>query len=155
MKNNFFAIADHTLTVVGQDGAYVKPFTTNYIMITPGQTMNLLVKAKQRTGYYYMASKAFLDFNSDPYNNSTTTAILQYSGIIPRPSSIPLPMLPNTKDSAAAANFTNQIKNYRRPFDIPKTINKRIITTISVNLIPCNFSTCASYTSFEKEKRIG
>jgi laccase len=32
-EEQFFAIAQHNLTVVGADGAYTKPITTNYIMI--------------------------------------------------------------------------------------------------------------------------
>lgn len=30
----FFSVAGHQLTVVGTDGSYIKPITTNYIMIT-------------------------------------------------------------------------------------------------------------------------
>ncbi|RVX13804.1 Laccase-2 [Vitis vinifera] len=42
----FFSIANHTLTVVDVDAIYVKPFKTDTILITPGQTTNLLLKAK-------------------------------------------------------------------------------------------------------------
>lgn len=37
----FFSIADHNLTVVGWDGSYVKPLPVTFIMITPGQTMDV------------------------------------------------------------------------------------------------------------------
>ena len=33
----FFAIAQHDLTIVGTDGNYIKPVTTSYILISPGQ----------------------------------------------------------------------------------------------------------------------
>ena len=41
----FFAIADHNFTVVGMDGGYIKPIVTTYIMIIPGQTMDVLLMA--------------------------------------------------------------------------------------------------------------
>jgi laccase len=42
----FFGIAEHTIALVGQDSAYTKPITMDYIMITPGQTMEVLLTAK-------------------------------------------------------------------------------------------------------------
>ena len=39
----FFGIANHTLTVVEADANYVKPFTVNTLVISPGQTMNVLL----------------------------------------------------------------------------------------------------------------
>ena len=60
-EEQFFGIAGHSLTVVGQDAAYIKPITTNYIMITPGQTMDILVTANQPPSYYYIASHSFAD----------------------------------------------------------------------------------------------
>lgn len=43
----FFAIAGHNMTVVEIDAVYTKPFTTQAILIAPGQTTNVLVKADQ------------------------------------------------------------------------------------------------------------
>ncbi|KAJ9675319.1 hypothetical protein PVL29_024320 [Vitis rotundifolia] len=56
-KEMFFMVASHSLTVVGTDGAYIKPINTSYIMITPGQTMDVLITADQYPSYYYMASQ--------------------------------------------------------------------------------------------------
>ncbi|KAM7514630.1 hypothetical protein LguiA_004213 [Lonicera macranthoides] len=65
----FFAIANHTLTVVGVDASYVKPLNTTYIAMSPGQTIDLLLEANQPLGRYYMAAKAYnsaarVNFNS-------------------------------------------------------------------------------------------
>ncbi|KAI5381916.1 hypothetical protein KIW84_UN0336 [Lathyrus oleraceus] len=38
----FFAIAGHNMTVVEVDAVYTKPFTTQAILIAPGQTTNVL-----------------------------------------------------------------------------------------------------------------
>ena len=41
----FFAIANHTVTVVEADAPYGKPFQTKAILIFPGETTNVLLKA--------------------------------------------------------------------------------------------------------------
>ncbi|KAI8025486.1 Laccase-2 [Camellia lanceoleosa] len=43
----FFAIAGHTMTVVEIDAVYTKPFTTQAMLIAPGQTTNVLIQANQ------------------------------------------------------------------------------------------------------------
>ncbi|KAF5751327.1 Laccase 3 [Tripterygium wilfordii] len=73
----FFAVANHALTVVGVDAAYTRPFTTNVIMIAPGQTTNVLLTANQPPARYYMAAHAYNTANA-PFDNTTTTAILSY-----------------------------------------------------------------------------
>jgi laccase len=45
----FFAVAGHRLTVVGTDGRYLKPFTVDHMVISPGQTMNALLEADRPT----------------------------------------------------------------------------------------------------------
>ena len=39
----FFKIAGHKLTVVEADASYVKPFETDTIFMSPGQTTNVLL----------------------------------------------------------------------------------------------------------------
>ncbi|XP_039169954.1 laccase-14 [Eucalyptus grandis] len=76
----FFGIAKHNLTVVGMDGAYLKPLKTNYLMITPGQTMDVLVTANQSPGRYYMEFSPFVDTDAST-NENVTRGIFQYSGL--------------------------------------------------------------------------
>ncbi|XVF15725.1 hypothetical protein REPUB_Repub09cG0180400 [Reevesia pubescens] len=52
---HFFGVANHTMTVVETDGEYTKPFNTSFLMLTPGQTYNVLIKADQPIGKYFMA----------------------------------------------------------------------------------------------------
>ncbi|KAE8100326.1 hypothetical protein FH972_018233 [Carpinus fangiana] len=75
----FFGIAEHTITVVGQDGAYTTPITMDYIMITPGQTMDVLLTANQASGYYYMNATPFADSGA-PYDTTNTSDILVTPG---------------------------------------------------------------------------
>jgi laccase len=42
----FFSIANHTFTVVEADATYMKPFETNLLVITPGQTTNILMRTE-------------------------------------------------------------------------------------------------------------
>ncbi|XP_047956756.1 laccase-14-like [Salvia hispanica] len=55
----FFKIGNHNFTVVGSDGAYTKPMQTDYVAISPGQTIDLLLEANQAPGHYYMAARVY------------------------------------------------------------------------------------------------
>ncbi|XP_034679863.1 laccase-14-like isoform X2 [Vitis riparia] len=139
----FFMVAKHSLTVVGTDGAYIKPIKTSYIMITPGQTMDVLIKANQAPSHYYIASRAYAGL---VYDNTTTTAIVQYSGKYTAPSTPSFPNLPNYTDTNAVTNFTRRLralatKDY--PVDVPQHVDTRMYITISVNTLPCDDNSCA------------
>ncbi|CAH1434971.1 unnamed protein product [Lactuca virosa] len=138
----FFAIANHSLTVVGADGSYTKPFTKDYVIIAPGQTLDCLLEANQKArGSYYMAARAYS--TALPFDNSTTTAILNYGDSLPTTTSPLLPSLPFYNDTTAAFDF---LGNLRYPDPLLFPLNKydtRIISTISVNTLPCANASCA------------
>ncbi|XP_059454007.1 laccase-14-like [Corylus avellana] len=140
----FFGIAKHNMTVVAQDGAYIKPITTSYIMITPGQTMDILLTANQAASYYYIAATPFFDAEA-AYDSTNTSAILKYTGTYTPPTSPAYPTLPNVSDKDAANNFINRIRalaSSDHPVDVPKNITKQIIITVSVNEILCANASC-------------
>ncbi|XP_021819124.1 laccase-15-like [Prunus avium] len=144
-EEQFFAIADHNLRVVAQDAAYIKPITTPYIMITPGQTMDILVTANQPPSHYYIASTSFVDGNVT-FNNSTTTAILQYNGNYSTPSTTPFPTLPDHDDDTAAENFTKQVRalaSEDHPISVPLNISTSMYIAVSINERICANSSCA------------
>nr|POE92145.1 laccase-11 [Quercus suber] len=99
----FFAIAGHNLTVVEVDAVYTKPFTTQAILITPGQTTNVLVQASQVPSRYFMAARPFMDAPLS-IDNKTATAILQYKGI-PNTVLPILPQLPAPNDTTFALSY--------------------------------------------------
>ncbi|KAL6211361.1 hypothetical protein ACLB2K_016588 [Fragaria x ananassa] len=135
----FFGIAGHNITVVAQDASYIKPIVTSYIMITPGQTMDILLTANRTPSYYYMASSPFFDSGA-PFDNTTTTAILRYTNVTSAPSTIPMPSLPFVTDKEGADNFTTQLRalaSKKHPISVPKKITERILITVSVNQLPC------------------
>ncbi|GLT62792.1 hypothetical protein SLA2020_354020 [Shorea laevis] len=140
----FFGIADHNITVVGRDGAYIKPIITDYVLITPGQTMDVLLTANQTPGHYYMAATPFMDASA-PYDSSNTSAILKYTGNYTAPSSPPYPSLPSVNDTVAADNFTDSVRSLASkeyPIDVPQEIDERLFITVSVNQLPCNKDSC-------------
>ncbi|CAB4289614.1 unnamed protein product [Prunus armeniaca] len=71
----FYSIANHNLTVVGVDGSYTKPVTTDYMTISPGQTLDALLITNQQVGQYYMAARAYSNTLLIPFDNTTTTTI--------------------------------------------------------------------------------
>ncbi|KAI3496834.1 hypothetical protein L1887_39212 [Cichorium endivia] len=141
----FFAIANHSLTVVGADGSYTKPLTKEYVVIAPGQTLDCLLEANQtEMGSYYMAARAYSTLIAIPFDNSTTTAVLQYNGDSLSPTTSPLlPSLPFYNDTTAAFDF---IGSLRSPGPLLFPLNKydmQIISTVSVNTLPCPNASCA------------
>ncbi|KAG5530493.1 hypothetical protein RHGRI_025444 [Rhododendron griersonianum] len=134
----FFMVAQHNLTVVGADGAYIKPLETDFIFIAPGQTMDVLIKADQSPSHYYMAARAYAGV---VYDNTTTTAIIQYNGNYTPPSTPAFPNLPDYNDTDATTIFTRQLKalaSKDHPIDVPKTVDVQMFVTISVNTVPCD-----------------
>ncbi|KAK4761037.1 hypothetical protein SAY87_005930 [Trapa incisa] len=141
----FFAIAEHNLTVVGLDAAYVKPFVTSYIMISPGQTMDVLLTADRPLGHYYMASREFLTENATQDHNNGS-AIIEYTGDY-NFSSFPIfpHQLPQVLDMKAAMRFTGFIRslaNEDYPVDVPKNITTRMFITVSMGELCENRTNC-------------
>ncbi|KAI5312740.1 hypothetical protein L3X38_041914 [Prunus dulcis] len=143
----FFAIADHNLTVVGADGAYVKPIVTSYIMITPGQTMDVLVTAKQSLGLYYMLASPYYDGEADDFDKSMASAIFQYNGNYTPPSSPIYPTyIPGYYDIDSARKFVTKFRSLasaEHPVDVPLNVTTRMFITISIGMLHCPNNSCA------------
>ncbi|KAF5467676.1 hypothetical protein F2P56_011907 [Juglans regia] len=138
----FFAVGKHNLTVVGTDASYTKPLTTDYIAISPGQTIDVLLKANQPHGDYYMAASVYSSAAGVPYDNTTTTAILHYNESYINASSRPyFPNLPFYNDTNASASFTGKLRSLAdedHPVKVPLNISTKLIYAASVNTLPCN-----------------
>lgn len=147
----FFAVANHTLTVVEVDAVYTKPFTTTAIMIAPGQTTNVLLTADQvpdSSGMFVMSARPYVTAIF-PFDNTTTIGFLRYKQArktgntkhIPRdPNSLVLGNLPELKDTDFVTTFENKLRSLgttQYPCNVPKTIDKRVFVTVSLNLQDC------------------
>lgn len=141
----FFAIAGHSMTVVEIDAVYVKPFTTQAILITPGQTTNVLIKADQPPNRYFMAARAFEDAQIT-VDNKTATAILQYRGI-PNTVLPTLPLLPASNDTKFAMSYNSKLKSLNTPqfpANVPLQIDRHLFYTIGLGMNKC--PTCQNGT---------
>ncbi|KAL9317729.1 hypothetical protein ACSQ67_014246 [Phaseolus vulgaris] len=135
----FFSVSQHNLTVVGADGLFTKPLTRDYICISPGQTMDVLLQANEEPNHYYLAARAYSSGVGVAFDNTTTTARVEYSGNYTPPSSLSLPYLPNFNDTGAAFDFITSLRGLpeRYPRQVPTNTTTQIVTTISVNTLPC------------------
>ncbi|KAF8404510.1 hypothetical protein HHK36_009395 [Tetracentron sinense] len=141
----FFSVAQHKLTVVATDASYTKPLTRDYIVISPGQTIDVLLKANQPLSHYYMAARAYSSGVGVAFDNTTTTAILQYRGNFPPPSSPSFPFLPFYNDTNASVSFTGSLRslaNKDHPVHVPLRVHNQFISTVSVNTFPCPNNSC-------------
>ncbi|XP_021720817.1 laccase-17-like [Chenopodium quinoa] len=145
----FFSIANHTMTLVEADALYLKPFETDILLITPGQTTNVLLKTKPIPSHasYLMAISPYFT-GSGTFDNTTAAAILEYE-MPPKPSSIhkiinvtskDLPRLPSINDTSFVANFSNKFRslnNAKYPVDVPQKVDKNFFFTVGLGTSPC------------------
>ncbi|XAR48793.1 Laccase [Bertholletia excelsa] len=144
----FFAIAQHNLTVVGMDGNYLKPIMTSYIVISPGQTMDVLLTANQPLGLYYMATREYDSTDQDytEYDSTNTTAILEYKGNYTRSSHPVFPsVLPSFQDEDKADEFWHRLRSlpsHDHSVEVPKEITTRMFITVSMGRVSCRNDSC-------------
>ncbi|KAI3686049.1 hypothetical protein L1987_79719 [Smallanthus sonchifolius] len=143
----FFSIANHSLTVVGADGSYTKPLTKDYVLISPGQTLDCLLEANQvsPSGRYYMAARPYSTATNVPLDTTTTAAIVQYDGdggYISATSPL-LPSLPYYNNTTAAFDFIASLRSLD-PLLFPlNAYDTQIYSTVSINTLPCQNGSCA------------
>ncbi|RXI04112.1 hypothetical protein DVH24_038386 [Malus domestica] len=136
----FFTVANHQLTVVSADAAYTKPFTTRVIMLGPGQTTDVLVTANQPPARYYVAARAYQTAQNAPFDNTTTTAILEYKNAACSKNGKPLapllPRLPAYNDTATSTAFTAQLKSPSQ-VKVPTQIDENLYFIVGLGLNNC------------------
>ncbi|KAG4143078.1 hypothetical protein ERO13_D06G166733v2 [Gossypium hirsutum] len=137
----FFKVANHKLTVVGADASYTKPFTTSVLMLDPGQTTDVLIQGDQPPSRHYMAARAYQSAQNAPFDNTTTTAILEYkfASCAAKKCNGPTPIMP----SLPAYNDTNTVTAFSQSFrsrekaEVPTDIDESLFFTIGLGLNNC------------------
>ncbi|KAG5002322.1 hypothetical protein AAZX31_08G343400 [Glycine max] len=144
----FFGIANHTLTVVEADAVYVKPFRTNYVLITPGQTINVLLKTKSKApnAAFVIAARPYAT-GPAAFDNTTATGLLEYkkssvSNTKTKNKKLRLlrPVLPKFNDTVFAMKFNKKVRslaNARFPAKVPKTVDKHFFFTVGLGISSC------------------
>ncbi|XP_021893076.1 laccase-6 [Carica papaya] len=137
---NFFAIANHKLTIVETDGEYTKPFVTERVMLGPGQTMNVLVTADQPIGRYSMAMGPYMSAKHVRFQNISAIAYFQYLGAVPHTETLPA-KLPSFNDNLAVMTVMDGLRSLN-PVKVPKTMDVNLFVTIGVNVNKCASNNC-------------
>ncbi|XP_028787402.1 laccase-4 [Neltuma alba] len=138
----FFKIAGHNVTVVEVDATYVKPFTTDTIIIAPGQTTNVLLNTHQKSGKYLIAASTFMDAPVT-IDNQTATATLHYTGgttTLSDDSPMVLTTTPPKNATQIADQFINSLKSLnspKYPAKVPLEIDHSLFFTVGLGVNPC------------------
>ncbi|KAI9081808.1 hypothetical protein K1719_036070 [Acacia pycnantha] len=143
----FFGIANHSLTVVEADASYVKPFTSDTVLVAPGQTTNVLLRTKPfypNATFFILARPYFT--GKGTFDNSTVAGILEYQN----PSninhvglnSLPLlkPALPAINDTSLVSNFSSKFRSLnsaKYPANVPKKVDRHFFFTVGLGSSPC------------------
>ncbi|KAH9316132.1 hypothetical protein KI387_024759, partial [Taxus chinensis] len=136
---HFFAIANHKMTVVEADGEYTKALTTDYLVITPGQTFNVLVTADQPVGRYSMSMGPYMSAKNIPFQKLNAVSYFSYRGFIPNRNSF-LAKLPIFNDNQKSLSFMNGLKSLadkQNPINVPMIINRNLFFTVGLNILQC------------------
>ncbi|GLJ26187.1 hypothetical protein SUGI_0502450 [Cryptomeria japonica] len=138
----FVSIANHVMLVVAVDASYTKPFETCVIMIGPGQTTDVILLANQPVGKYYIAAQAYASAQGVPFDNTTTTAIIEYETLDPLIffKSPAMPNLPAFNDTATATKFSVALRSLAsldHPINVPQNIDENLFYTVGVGLLNC------------------
>ncbi|CAK9319905.1 unnamed protein product [Citrullus colocynthis] len=144
----FFKFAKHKFTVVAVDATYTDPYVTDVIVLAPGQTTDVLVKADQPLGSYYMAARPYADARPPiDFSDTITRAVVTYDGALPSTAPV-MPILPAFNDTPTAHNFYTNITalvGARHWVPVPRHVDNHMFVTFGLNLAPCgltNGSTC-------------
>ncbi|OIS97985.1 laccase-17 [Nicotiana attenuata] len=146
----FFSIANHTLTVVDADAVYVKPFETDTILVTPGQTTNVLLKTKSKypSATFLMSARPYVT-GQGTFDNSTVTGILEYESPVLHSTKsmkkLPMfkPILPPLNDTSFATNFSKKLRslaNSQFPAKVPQNVDKHFFFTVGLGTTPSSIN---------------
>ncbi|XP_072989036.1 laccase-6 [Typha latifolia] len=133
---HFFSIAEHKLTIVEADGEYTKPFTADHVMLGPGQTLNVLVKAEKPIGNYQMATGPYMSAQNVTFQNISSIAHFQYSGAAVDSLSLEA-KLPVYNDSLVVSRNLAGLRSLNAT-NLPLEIDANLFFTIGLNVERCN-----------------
>ncbi|KAG5037725.1 hypothetical protein JHK82_018536 [Glycine max] len=142
-NNLFVKIANHSFTVVAMDASYIEPYVTDIITIAPGQTADVLFKADQPIGSYYMAASPYVVGQPEAlFDTTTTRGIVAYEGYTTslKDSKPIVPLLPPFNATPIAHKFFSNITSlvgapHWAP--VPLEVDQHMFITININLERC------------------
>ncbi|GKU96613.1 hypothetical protein SLEP1_g9829 [Rubroshorea leprosula] len=136
---NFFTIANHKMTIVEVDAEYTKPFTTDRVMVGPGQTINVLVTADQPIGIYSMAMGPYMSAQNVSFQNISSIAYFNYLGAATNSISLPA-KLPSFNDNLSVKTVMDGLRSLNQ-VSVPKEIDMTLFVTVGLNVNKCKSKT--------------
>ena len=139
----YFHIAKHKLTVVETDCMLTKPYTTDVVLLAPGQTTDVLVTTDQAVDTYMMAASIFSppDPSIVPYPQIPTTGLFVYDDTPETTfSELKLPTFPKYNDTSFAHEYLMSLRSLNskdHPAEVPKTIDKNFFFTVGYSVSEC------------------
>ncbi|MCO5593930.1 hypothetical protein L7F22_047949 [Adiantum nelumboides] len=139
----YFQVAKHMLTVVETDASFSKPYTTDIIVLAPGQTADVLITADQEVDSYVFGAAVFSP--PDPmrveYPTVTTTGLLIYEGASNKTvEELEFPTFPVFNDSAFALNYVSKLRSLNseeHPSLTPQTVDRNFLFTVGYSFVEC------------------
>lgn len=136
----FFKIASHNLKVVAVDASYTNHYLTDVVVVSPGQTTDVLLEADQSAGSYYMAASPYASAANVSFDNTTTTGIITYQGGSATSASPQMPVLPAFNDTPTANKFYTSLTGltnaaFWKP--VPRRVDHSMFITEGLGLVPC------------------
>ena len=135
----FFKVASHKFTVVAVDASYTTPYITDVVAIAPGQTTDVLMKADQPLGSYYMAASMYVPIQAIVQENMTTRGIILYEGA-PKATTPLTPIMPAFNDTTTAHKFFSNLTglvNGPHWVNCPNEVDEHMFITVALNLDFC------------------
>ncbi|GLJ17035.1 hypothetical protein SUGI_0294720 [Cryptomeria japonica] len=141
VRGSFFKIAQHNMTVVAMDAVYIKPYTTDVLLINPGNTMDVLITADQQSNRYYFGTRVYFSQPlASAFLNTSATAILEYKDNTNKSTPL-LPNFPDFNDTSTAVNFTTSLRGLNS--SVPQTVDEEMLITEGLGLVTCTDNSCA------------
>ncbi|KAK4791226.1 hypothetical protein SAY86_031639 [Trapa natans] len=136
----FVRIAGHKFTVVEVDSSYVKPFETDTILISPGQTTGAILSADHPdpAGRYLITVSPFMDAPID-VDKVSATAVLKYSGASAAVATVTTapPPINATWVSNGFINSLRSLNSAAYPAQVPLEIDHSLFFTAGLGFNPC------------------
>ncbi|PPS18988.1 hypothetical protein GOBAR_AA01580 [Gossypium barbadense] len=139
----FYKIANHNMTVVAVDARYTNPYVTDVVVISPGQTVDVLLTADQPVGSYYMTANNYASASGTavgvPFNPSTTRGVIIYQGA-PSSTTPLMPVVPAFNDTPTAHKFFTELTSLvggPHWVPVPLNVDHNMFVTVGMGLDVC------------------
>lgn len=139
----YFQVAKHLLTVVETDASLSKPYTTDIIVLAPGQTADVLVTADQDVDTFVFAAAIFSppDPTVVPFPSLETTGLMVYEGAPNKTvEELEFPVFPVFNDTKFAVNYVSSLRSLNskeHPSQVPQKVDRSFLFTVGYNFVEC------------------